>query len=91
MDRVLQSMGEIQSPSEEISRIMGEIENITSITNLLAIIASIEAVRAGQVVKGLRRHGWSKNQRIQFLLLFNSYHYAYNLNLNVTIIYNYAN
>lgn len=52
MENMLASMRDIENSSEEISSIIGVIEEISSQTNLLALNAAIEAARAGEAGRG---------------------------------------
>jgi methyl-accepting chemotaxis protein len=50
--RAVAAMGEIQKSAEEISQIIGVIDEIAFQTNLLALNAGVEAARAGDAGKG---------------------------------------
>lgn len=52
MDELIAAIEEINRSSEQISTIIGAIEDIASQTNLLSLNASIEAARAGEAGKG---------------------------------------
>lgn len=52
MQELKEAIGEISQCSEQISTIIGAIEDIASQTNLLSLNASIEAARAGEAGKG---------------------------------------
>lgn len=52
MHKLLESIGEINSSSKEISKIIKVIEEIAFQTNILALNASVEAARAGSSGKG---------------------------------------
>lgn len=52
MKNMLESMEDIKNASEEIGKIIGNIESIATQTNLLSLNAAIEAARAGDAGKG---------------------------------------
>lgn len=52
MKELMEAMGRISSTSQEIEKVIVEIESIASQTNLLSLNASIEAARAGEAGKG---------------------------------------
>jgi len=52
VERVVQTMAEIQSSSKKISEIIGVIDGIAFQTNILALNASVEAARAGEQGRG---------------------------------------
>jgi len=52
MERMTESMGEINNDSKAISQVISVIDNIAFQTNILSLNASVEAARAGQHGKG---------------------------------------
>lgn len=63
-----QLIGNLKTSSEQIIDIVALVKNIADQTNLLALNASIEAARAGNMVKGLllshRKYGnWRNNRK----------------------------
>ncbi len=52
MEKMFQSMKDIQSTSNEVTKVISTINEIASQTNLLALNAAVEAARAGKYGKG---------------------------------------
>ncbi len=55
VDEAVAAMGEIENSATQISQIIGVIDEIAFQTNLLALNAGVEAARAGDAGKRLRR------------------------------------
>jgi methyl-accepting chemotaxis protein len=52
VERVVQTMGDIQASSRKIADIIGTIDGIAFQTNILALNAAVEAARAGEAGRG---------------------------------------